>query len=818
MDKIFKFILKHPALVMVFIVIIFLSAAIGLKNFKLDASSDALVLEGDEAFKIYREAGEVFGNSDFLIITFTPDSDLFSPESIQTIKNLDAALEQLPTVASVLTILDAPIFFQPKVPFADLMDSLKTLETKGIDLSAAKEEIINNPIYSELIISPSGNTTAIQVTLTENLLYRELVSKRYILQSLINPTSNQKAEIKEVNRQISQINYEESIQRADLISKIRELLKENSEKGTLFLGGASMIATDMMSFIKSDLTIFGAGVGIVFCLMLYLFFQNIWFVILPLSNAFVTTAFTASVLGLMGWKISVISSNFIALLLILTISLTVHVLVRFTEVSRSSDSVDESIYKSLNEMFVPCLFAALTTAIAFLSLILGDIKPVIEFGKMMTVGMIFAFIFTFTFLPSAMKLAIQSSNTYSLDFINKIPIRLGSLTINNGKQIIIFFIIFALSATYGISKLEVENRFIDYFSPQTEIYQGMLLLDQELGGTATLDILIDQPNQEVFDGLVFDGDDLFEDDLFEDESSEASGYWWNATSLNKLEQIHDYLDEIPEMGKVLSVASGIKLARMINDNNDLNDLELALLRSVLPEDIKETLLYSYINQDDSKVRISARVLESAQTLNRKELLEKINFDLINKFDLDQEQFQVTGLAVLYNNMLQSLFSSQIKSLGLVFSVIGLMILLLFRSIKITLIALAPNIITAGSVLGLLGVLGIPLDIMTITVAAISVGMAVDNTIHYLYRYKTEVKNRSLTNDQSILNSHETVGRAVFYTATTIAAGFSIFALSSFTPTVLFGLFTAFALLVSFFTSLTLLPFLLKSFNAFSYQE
>ena len=376
----------------------------------------------------------------------------------------------------------------------------------------------------------------------------------------------------------------------------------------------------------------------------------------------------------------------------------------------------------------------------------------------------------------------------------------------------------AISLIYGISKHEVENRFIDYFSPETEIYQGMLLLDEELGGTATLDILIDQPSDEIFDELDFDGDDLFEDDLFMDDSSEASGYWWNATSLAKLEEIHDYLDEIPEMGKVLSVASGIKLARMIKDDNDLNDLELALLRSVLPEDIKETLLYSYINQDDSTVRISARVLESAQTLNRKELLEKINFDLVNKFDLDEEQFEVTGLAVLYNNMLQSLFSSQIKSLGLVFAVIGLMILLLFRSVKITLIALAPNLITAGSVLGLLGVLSIPLDIMTITVAAISVGMAVDNTIHYLYRYKTEVKNKDLTNDQRILNSHNSVGRAGFYTATTKAAGFSIFALSSFTPTVLFGLFTAFALMISFFASLTLLPFLLNLFNAFSSQE
>ena len=801
-----------------FVFVIFLSTSFGLQNFKLDASSDALVIEGDEAFKIYRETGEIFGNSDFLIITFTPKSDLFSPESLATIRSLDQDLRKLPSVESVLTILDAPIFFQPKVPLADLMDNLKTLETKGLNLEAAKEEIINNPVYSELIISPSGNTTAIQLTLSEHAQYRDLIQERYNLLEILAPTAKEKEELKGINHQISQINDEESTQRAELIFEIREILSQHAEAGTLFLGGASMIAADMMSFIKSDLSVFGVGVALVFCLMLYLFFQNLWFVALPLSNALVTTAFTASVLGLMDWKISVISSNFIALLLILTISLTVHVLVRFTEVSKTSDSIDHSIYITLNQMVMPCLFAALTTAIAFLSLMMGDIKPVIEFGKMMSVGMIFAFIFTFTFLPSAMKLVIKANKTDSLKFINKIPTTLGFFTINKGKQISIFFLIITISMIYGISKLEVENRFIDYFSPETEIYQGMLLLDQELGGTATLDILINKPSEEIFSESDFDGDDLFEDDLFEDDSSDASGYWWNATSLSKLEEIHDYLDEIPEMGKVLSVASGIKLARIINDDKNLNDLELALLRSVLPEDIKQTLLYSYINHDDSKVRISARILESAKTLNRKDLLDKINFDLINTFELEPEQFQVTGLAVLYNNMLQSLFSSQIKSLGLVFCAIGLMLLLLFRSIKITLIALAPNLITAGSVLGLLGILSIPLDIMTITVAAISVGMAVDNTIHYLYRYKTEVLNKEISNEQRIINSHDSVGRAVFYTAITIASGFSIFALSNFMPTVLFGLFTAFALLVSFFASLTLLPFLLKFFNAFSEQE
>ena len=698
------------------------------------------------------------------------------------------------------------------------MDNLKTLETEGLDIIAAKEEILNNPVYQELIISPSGSTTAMQITLSENPRYRELINQRYELNdlSIANPINN--IELKRLNKEISLINDQESKQRALLISQIRRLLSEYSSSGTLFLGGASMIATDMMSFIKSDLAVFGAGVAIVFCLMLFLFFQNIWFVVLPLANAFITTAFTASILGLMDWKISVISSNFIALLLILTISLTVHVLVRFIEVSKNTTALDKAIYITLNQMVIPCLFAALTTGIAFLSLMMGDIKPVIEFGKMMSVGMFFAFIFTFTFLPAAMKLLIRSTTKDASSWIDKIPLQLANLTLNQGSRIAIFFLFAFFVMTYGVSRLAVENRFIDYFSPETEIYQGMLLLDQELGGTATLEILIDQPSQLAIDDQALIDDDLFEDDLFADDSSKASGYWWNATSLAKVEEIHDYLDSIPEMGKVLSVASGIKLARMINDDKDLNDLELALLRSVLPEDIKETLLYSYINEDDSRVRISARVLESAKSLNRRELLEKINFDLENKFNLEPEQFKVTGLAVLYNNMLQSLFSSQIKSLGLVFGAIGLMLLILFRSIKITLIALAPNIITAGSVLGMLGILGIPLDMMTITVAAISVGMAVDNTIHYLFRYKTEVQENNATSDNRIINSHASVGRAVFYTATTIAAGFSIFALSNFIPTVLFGVFTAFALLVSFFTSLTLLPYLLNASNAFTLKE
>tara|TARA_X000000950_G_scaffold86016_1_gene108237 strand:+ start:1 stop:1536 length:1536 start_codon:yes stop_codon:yes gene_type:complete len=510
----------------------------------------------------------------------------------------------------------------------------------------------------------------------------------------------------------------------------------------------------------------------------------------------------------MDWKISVVSSNFIALLLILTISLTVHLLVKINELKKELD-FKRAIIKGYDQMFAPCFFAALTTAVAFLSLTFGELKPVIEFGKMMAFGIFIAFILTFTFLPCAIFL-LNKSKTKDFLSIYKVTRSLLFFSQKNKAFIASSFLIIFITLCFGISKLQVENRFIDYFDENTEIYKGMYEIDSKLGGTATLDIIITQP-EDNFESIEFE-DEFFDDDLFEDETSSAAGYWWNIYSLEKLEDIHDYLDAIPEIGKVLSVASGVKLARQINNGEDLNDLELALLRSVLPEDIRETLLYSYINKDDSVVRISTRVNESSSNLNRKELLDKINNDLQNKFNLKKSEYEITGLAVLYNNMLQSLFQSQIGSLLIVFAVISLMLFLIFRSLKVMIIGLIPNIFVASSVMGLLGLLKIPLDIMTITVAAISVGMAVDNTIHYIYRYKKELKKNS--SELALKNAHSTTGRAIFYTASTIAAGFCILSLSNFFPTVLFGVFTSIAMILAFVSSLTLLPNLLVKYRVF----
>jgi predicted RND superfamily exporter protein len=820
-NLIFKYanhVIKNPLLILFLTMLVIVTASQGIKNFKLDASSDALVLEGDESLKTYRENEKEFGDSSFLIVTFKPEYELFSDKSLEQLSEIEKAISKLDGVESVLSLLDAPIFFQPKVGLTDVANNLKDLTTEGINLIKAKKEIINNPIYRDLIISKDGTTTAMQIVLRGNDEYDSLIENRYrVLDELKSkePITNEtktlfQNDLYNINKRISELNDNESNFNTLLVSQIRDILDLHRNNATLYLGGPAMITSDMMEYIKSDLVIFGAAVASVFAIMLYLFFGNIWYVILPISNAFLTTFVTAGFLGYMDWKISVVSSNFVALLLILTISLTVHVLVKINELSQESADKQKFLIEAIYQMFLPCFFAAFTTAVAFLSLLLGELKPVIEFGKMMAFGISIAFIFTFSFLPSSLSLInkIKSEDRLSL---YKITDAILTISKNNAVYIYLCFSLIFCILIFGTTKLVVENRFIDYFDEETEIYQGMLEIDKNLGGTATLDIIIQEPAFIASDDLF--EDEFFDDSLFDDDNSNASGYWWNVYTLAQLEEIHDYLDSLPEIGKVLSVASGVKLARMINDGEDLNDLELALLRSVLPEDIRETLLYSYINKDDSVVRISTRVNESAKNLNRSELLKKINSDLVSQFNLSEDRFEITGLAVLYNNMLQSLFQSQIASLLVVFSVIGFMLLLIFRSLKIMLIGLVPNIFVASSVIGLLGLLNIPLDIMTITVAAISVGMAVDNTIHYIYRYKKEIKiNHSVK--IALHNAHTTTGRAIFYTAATIATGFSILSLSNFFPTQLFGIFTALAMLIAFISSLSLLPNLLVKFKVF----
>lgn len=781
--------------------------AIGISNFKLDASSETLLLENDPDLKLYRENTELYGSSDFLVVTFTPNETLISESVVTDIKSLVSDLSQIKGISSVLSLLDVPLIeSNPGKSLSDVADSVSTLNEENIDIALARRVLSTNPVYKNLLISEDLKTTAFQLTLDRNIRYEALINERYTINESFSKSKQE--DLSEINRLINLEKNQISISEEKLVSTIRSLLASYSTKGELFLGGGAMITADTIKFISQDLFVFGIAVLLIFVVVLSYIFRSLVWVLIPLSTAGITSILSMGAVGWLGWKVTVVSANFVSILMIISISLMVHLIVRYQELASINKNLNqkEIVRETLRQMFLPCLYTALTTLVAFASLIVSDIKPVIDFGIIMVLGVTITFIFAFIFFGSLLSLINKDRLNLGSDNSSSKTLMIHSLAKNNPYKVISASLLVLFLSSWGISKLTVENKFIDYFKSSTEIYKGLSLIDRKLGGTATLDVIIDAPEVEIMEDESFDD---FDDDFGSalDDEIEEQGYWFTSDNLAYLETIHDYLENRPEIGKVLSVSSGIKIAEIANNNKRLSDLELALLRKLLPEEIESQLLASYITNGDNQVRLSARVIESYEGLNRKELISSVRYDLENEFNLSKDRYKLTGISVIYNNLLQSLFGSLIGSMGIVFLCIFLMFIFLFRSLSLAVIGIIPNFLAASAVIGTIGLIGIPLDVMTVTVAAVSIGMGVDNTIHYIHRFKKEfaVSKNYL---ESTKRTHATIGRALFYTSITIVLGFLVLSTSNFSPTIFFGIFTSLSMVMAVIGSLVLLPVLL----------
>ena len=811
MNIFFNFLVDKSKLFIFLLILLSLVSLLGLPKFQLDASSDTLLLDSDPDLKTYRENSRKYGSSDFLVIAFTPNKDIFTIETVSLLKNLVADLKKVNGIKNVLSLFDVPLLKYREQSISELAENVITLSTENVNLDKAKYEFETNEVYRGLLISEDLKTVAFQMSLEQNKEYQNLISERYDLLDQKNSLEEQifKTNLENLDLRIDEQKKINLSKEAILINEVREITNNFKDQGEIFLGGGAMIAHDTIEMIQQDLLTFGMAVFFMFVLVLSLIFRQFRWVVIPLTSAGLSALFTTGLISWMGWKVTVVSANFIALLMIIGISLTVHLVVRYREItSRFSElSHNEALKRTLSQMFLPCLYTALTTMVAFASLIISDIRPIIDFGLLMVLSISIAFTVSFIFFGSLASLMEKNIKDTKVDYSSGFTSWINSLVVRSKNIILLISLLGFIFALVGINKLSVENKFIDYFKPTTEIYQGLSLIDQKLGGTAPLDIIISAPESEL------GTNDEFEED-FDDFGIETEeyGYWFNSQNLAYLEDIHDYLESRPEIGKVLSVSSAIKLAE-IAKGEALDDLELALLRKVLPEDINNQLLSSYISEDDNQVRLSARVIESMDGLNRKILIEEVKKDLIQNYNLSEEQFYLSGISVIYNNLLQSLFQSLIGSLTIVFSAIFIMFIILFRSLNMALIAMVPNILSAASVLGIIGWSGIPLDVMTVTVAAISIGIGVDNTIHYVHRFLKEYDLQK-NYDLAIKNSHATIGRAMFYTSLTIVLGFMILVSSNFNPSVFFGIFTSFSMVVAILAALMLLPVLIRHLKPF----
>ena len=722
-----------------------------IDKFRFDASSETLVLEDDLSYELYEEMNDRFSSSEFLVVALI-DQDIFSNQGLINLKKLEAKLEDVINVSNVISILDAPLFEQPKLSLVKSATNDKYLLVDDLNLISAKQELIESPLFNQLIINNLGTAVAMQINLDD-------------------------AEDYDIT-----------------VKQIRDILKEDKNFES-YLAGPAMIVSDTIAYIKNDVLTFGFLTFVMFFVLLIIFFRDFWSAFVIMSNASLVIYITICLLGYFDWPISIVSSNFLTLLFISSVAVSVHMIVKLKEGKTKKFSYEESLAK----IFIPCLYTALTTMVGFLSLILSNIQPVIDFGKMMAVGVIINLLISFVFIPALIGLrGIAESAEFSLSkiYYKYLYLNTKNLFKNFGVPLIFLFLPIFI---YLSSGLKVENKFIDYFDESTEIHQGMKFIDEELGGTTPIDIVFTLPEEEIF---------IDEDDLFFSEGSETSQYWWRQKNMRLLKSIQSDLNQYPELGKDLSIVNGVLLAEKLNDFNEMGDLELAFVKnSLLTNDKAKDVLNSYISPDDRSARITFRIIDSYKDINRNDLLMKIDSYLANKLKDTNVEYQLSGLGVLYNNLLQSLFGSQITSLTFVFGAIFLMLLILFRSLLTSLIVIFVPLVAVGFVFSFMSLFSIPLDIMTITIASISVGMSVDYAIHIAWRFREEQK---ISRSGAEINTINSSGQAVLITAMTVIVGFLVFIFSNFNPTVLFGLLSAVAIFVSAALALRLIPIFLES--------
>ena len=772
------FILLYPKRVLFLLVI--MVAILGSYSLKMqiDASADTLLLEDDKDLALARVVSKRYATQDFLIVTFAPnDKNLLSNTSLQTIQKLSNDLNNLPLVENVTSILNVPLLQSPVRPIKELLKNIPTLLSKGTNKTLAKKEFLTSPIYKQNLVSNDFQTTALLVNLKPI--------------------------------QTKEQNHKNIIQ-------IRQIVQKYKNNAIINLGGVSMIADDLISFVKYDLKTFSIVVFVLLIFILFILFKEIKWVVVPILICLVSILATTGILGLFNWKVTVISSNFISLQLIMTMSLAIHLVVKYKELLNNDLTQKELVSKTAISMFKPSFFVVLTTIAGFSSLVFSGILPVINFGYMMSVGLIVSFIFTFLLFPLVVSFIPKSTTKLKTNQDKPFTLKMANIAFKYQKSILIvtiFVIIFSLT---GAKQLFVENSFIDYFKKNTDIYKGMKAIDENLGGTTPLDIILTFKDDEIKNISTNiskeDDEDLDSfDDEFEDEKDEAT-YWFTASKMEKIRAVHNYLNSLPQIGKVLSLSTLDEVGKILNDGKYLDSFALALLNQKLPQEYKKILINPYVNIEANQARITARIIDSQPNLRRNELIKKINYDLSRIINPKTQEFKLSNLLILYNNMLQSLFNSQISTLGVVILILLVMFLILFRSLKIAIIALIANIVPVGVIFGFMGWMKIPLDMMTITIAGISIGIAVDNTIHYIHRFKLEFDKNNGNLKQTMFNTHKSIGVAMFYTSLIIMIGFSVLVLSNFVPTIYFGLLTLIAMFMAIISDLLLLPVLLILFS------
>lgn len=785
-------ILSHPLIVLTLFVVA--SAILGwqARHFEIDASADTLLTENNRHYIETRVMNERFSPQEFLLIAYEPHSGQpFSGQSLDDLRELSARLRDIERVSSIRSVLNVPLLtlMDDSVLTGDPLEW--TLEQKDFTAAQLQEALSDNPIYEELIVNEEQTATALQVLFRPDQELASLqaqiteIQKESLERQL---TDEERAEIEALREQVAPLERALNETRNREIETIQGFLSEYRDDAQLYLGGAHVLSYQLIQIIRSDLLMFGGIIAAVICLVLLLLFRHLRWVMLPVICCGASVLLTVGLFGLLDIKTTVISSNFIALQLILTLAIVVHLIVQYRELITTCPEWDQKqlLRETLTRKMAPCFYAGLTTSVGFASLLFTNIQPVESFGWMMIIAMTVSIATSLVLFPAMLALFEREPGQNRNRISHGVLTLFTHISTHRTGLILVFSAIVLLISGAGLLRLNVENSFINYFAESTEVHKGLSFIDRELGGSTPLDVIVTAPeSRQEQDQLVL-----------------------TAETVQKMEDVEAMLQQQHGMGKTLSIVSFTRLARELNDDRPLTEYELTAIYRTISDDLREDLLGSFFSPEHSQLRISARIQDATENLDRGQLMENIHTGM-QELGIPETRYSLTNLFVLYQDILQRLFTSQILALGLVYLVLTLMFAAIFRSLRLALIGIAPNILSTISVLGFMGWLGIPLDLMTITIASIAMGIAVDDTIHYVHRYQEE-RRQSVA--KAIRNTNFSVGYALLYTSAIITLGFSQLAFSDFIPSVHFGLLASLAMIMALVWNLSLLPVLLQRFT------
>lgn len=824
MKRIFRLIVKFPKSVLAIFSALALFFGYFCTHLEIDASSQTLLLENDKDLEIWREVSARYATPNFFVVAYTPSQDLLSKQTLSNIAELNAKFSALDFVDSVVDLGNVPLLLNKKGDLSELLKHIPTLKDADIDLAAAKRELLTSPFYASNLVSADFGTTGILINLKPEKKYEELLRARDSAKNALNlakksnlansEISNLKQNLKLAEQNFKAYRDELRIKDHENLQNLRAIIAEFSSahpSERLFLGGINMIADDMISYVRGDLSTYGVGALVLLLACFWLFFRQAKFIVLPLIICAYSVMISSGLFGLLGFEITVISSNFIALVLIITVSVCIHLIVAYREYSARFPSFSQRqlVYAVLRERAKPCFFAIFTTIVGFMSLIFCDIKPVISLGIMMSVGIACSLVVVFCLFGAVMSISRRTHNNRSFEKQFRFTHFCANLALNHRGKIYAVCALAVLAGIFGISKLRVENSFIGYFKENTPIYAGMEVIDTKLGGTIPLDIVIKFPKSQSAPSEEMDE---FEAEYAANENDPK--YWFSSQKMRIINKTHAFLKDqnISDhkfIGQVSSLSSLLQVGREINSGEELDDLMLALIYSELPENYREMVLSPYVSIEENEAHFSVRTIDSDPNLRRNEFLQNLQNDLDKLLANDGVSAQVSGIMVLYNNMLQTLMSSQIGTLGITVGVLFVLFVFIFRSFSHAFIAILVNLIPLCVCFGIMGILGIPLDIMSITIAAISIGIGVDDVIHYLFRFRREFA-RTQDSAEAIRASHASIGYAMYYTSFAIILGFSVMMISNFWPTIYFGLLICLVMALLLLGALIILPSLLMS--------